>query len=354
MYFFKTQKLISISLLCVLISCSTLSDKNSESLVLTQCRGGDVVSCHNAAFILTESKRESEAKPLYEQACAAEYVPSCVNLGNLERDLGNKIAASNAFEISCKKGMMRCNDYAVLQMELGHVQKALRLHKTACHQGDSYGCYNLGLYNDANGNIQEARIMYEKACADKVSASCYDLAMLEYENANVERSLQFYSKSCELGMQKGCQNQEMLNEKLNDKYSTITQKNFLKKVKRCKAQDIVLFLPPLSQEPIRKDTLYYGQMNIIQKIENGFLMMTKLSKGNGIPDPVIFVEMNPKWSGRTYSGWLYLVGDYEYVAIDGFKRRVPNFKVYDGHLRVDACERGIILPCKERDMNGCF
>lgn len=136
--------------------------------------------------------------------------------------------------------------------------------------------------------------------------------------------------------------------------SANSNEKILQKFKACKNQDIILYLPPFSRERINKDTLYMGLMNIIQKTPDGYLMMPQIPKGGGAEQPVLFVKMNQNWSGRTYSGWFYYVGEYKYTALDGFERKVPKFQVYPGHVLLKSCNEGKPASCLERNGNGCI
>lgn len=109
--------------------------------------------------------------------------------------------------------------------------KANELWEKACNNGNTLGCYMLGvIYFDGKGIKQDyskAKDLFEKACTGGVFQGCNNLGTM-YENANgvkqdYNKAKVFYEKACNGGVVDGCSNLGVLYT-----YDNVIKQDFLK------------------------------------------------------------------------------------------------------------------------------
>lgn len=106
--------------------------------------------------------------------------------------------------------------------------------------------------------------------------------------------------------------------------------------------DLVSYLIPYGGK-LKKGTIYPGRAFIpLQKVTDGYLLTphSQYWRSEAIGAEPIFLQTNKNLPREQYfCAWLLYTGDHEYVAIDGFERKIPSFRLYDGAVENDNCPR---------------
>ena len=181
------------------------------------------------AKVLFDQKRFSEARPLFEQACAAGSWDSCDTLtimyigglGGLSR--GSSMAgkpfsdAVPLFERACS------NSQADACSHLGWMYKNgigvpenwslfFSYSSKACDGGDGFACRNVGIEYEFGGGIKQdysrAAVIYSRSCNAGDEIGCQCLGSLYHRGLGVarddSRAEELFSKACKLGAAGGC------------------------------------------------------------------------------------------------------------------------------------------------------
>ena len=116
-----------------------------------------------------EKKSYEEAFRLLDEACTAQDLEACSNLGTMYED-GS----------ATKRDISRAN----------------ALYERACNGGNAYGCTLLGIsFDKGNGlkrDLNRAKELYTIACDSKNGAGCVNLGIAEYGLGNyIEAAMRF-------------------------------------------------------------------------------------------------------------------------------------------------------------------
>ena len=181
------------------------------------------------ATVLFDQKRFSEARPLFEQACAAGRWDSCdkltvmyiVGLGGLSR--GSSMAggpfseAVPVFEIACANGQADacCHLGWMYKNGIGVSENwslFFSYSSKACDGGDGFACLNVGVEYEVGGGTKQdysrAAVIYARSCNAGNAIGCQDLGSLYHRGLGVarddSRAKELFSKACKLGSSVGC------------------------------------------------------------------------------------------------------------------------------------------------------
>jgi len=181
------------------------------------------------AKALFDQKRFSEARPLFEQACAAGSWDSCDTLtvmyigglGGLPR--GSSMAgkpfseAVPVFERACANGQAdACSHLGWMYKNGIGVPENWSLFfsysSKACDGGDGFACLNVGIEYEVGGGIKQdysrAAVIYSRSCNAGNAIACQDLGSLYHRGFGVarddSRAEELFSKACKLGAAGGC------------------------------------------------------------------------------------------------------------------------------------------------------
>ena len=99
----------------------------------------------------------------------------------------------------------------------GLVTKAIIFYGQSCANGESKGCFNLGLIYDAGEpavqDKAKAISSYKKACEADSSLACNNLGILYGDGDGVERdyslAIKYFDISCKMHEEVGCKNREI-------------------------------------------------------------------------------------------------------------------------------------------------
>jgi eukaryotic-like serine/threonine-protein kinase len=171
---------------------------------------------------LFDSGEYSNAKPLFEQACAGGSGEACDYLGLIfTKGAGVRIDNSKAalfYELACNAGEgTGCSELGYRYLNgIGvpiDYTRAVNLSRKGCDSGSIVGCENLGLlYARGDGvpkDDQQADALWAKACDKGVSRGCGHLGQMYLQGRGVPRNIQkardLLGKGCSLGDQRACE-----------------------------------------------------------------------------------------------------------------------------------------------------
>jgi TPR repeat protein len=166
-----------------------------------------------------EKKSYEKAFRLLDQACTAQDLEACSNLGLMYEDgLATKrdISRANAlYERACVGGNAFGCTLLGISFDKGNGvnedrRRADGLYTKACNAGNGAGCVNLGNNQYKVGKYAEAAQLFERGCNSKTARGCNNLAaMLSSGDGGTvdQRSAhQLFKKACRLGSGEGCTN----------------------------------------------------------------------------------------------------------------------------------------------------
>jgi TPR repeat protein len=105
----------------------------------------------------------------------------------------------------------------------GLVTKAIIFYGQSCANGESKGCFNLGLiYDTGEPAVQDkakAISSYKKACEADSSLACNNLGILYADGDGVDRdysiAINYFDMSCKMNEEVGCKNREIAKDQEN-------------------------------------------------------------------------------------------------------------------------------------------
>ena len=105
----------------------------------------------------------------------------------------------------------------------GLVTKAIIFYGQSCTNGESKGCFNLGLiYDTGELAVQDkakAISSYKKACEADSSLACNNLGILYADGDGVDRdysiAINYFDMSCKMNEEVGCKNREIAKDQEN-------------------------------------------------------------------------------------------------------------------------------------------
>ena len=105
----------------------------------------------------------------------------------------------------------------------GLVTKAIIFYGQSCANGESKGCFNLGLiYDTGELAVQDkakAISSYKKACEADSSLACNNLGILYADGDGVDRdysiAINYFDMSCKMNEEVGCKNREIAKDQEN-------------------------------------------------------------------------------------------------------------------------------------------
>ena len=106
----------------------------------------------------------------------------------------------------------------------GLVTKAIIFYGQSCANGESKGCFNLGLiYDTGEPAVQDkakAISSYKKACEADSSLACNNLGILYADGDGVDRdysiAIKYFDMSCKMHEEVGCKNREIAKDQENE------------------------------------------------------------------------------------------------------------------------------------------
>jgi TPR repeat protein len=181
------------------------------------------------AKVLFDQKRFSEARPLFEHACASGRWDSCDaltimyigGLGGLPRDssrTGKPFSeAVPVFERRCANGQAdACGHLGWMYKNGIGVPENWSLFfsysSKACDGGDGFACLNVGIEYEVGGPLKQdysrAAVVYSRSCNAWDAIGCKCLGSLYHRGLGVarddSRAEELFSKACNLGAAGGC------------------------------------------------------------------------------------------------------------------------------------------------------
>jgi hypothetical protein len=184
---------------------------------------------------LFDQKRFSEARPLFEQACAAGSWDSCLTLSvsyiQYRGELPPSSRSGKTFSEAVSVFERRCaNGQADACGHLGYMyQNAIGVPENgslsfsysskACGGGDGPACIEVGLgYEYGHGikqDYSQAALVYARSCNARNAACCRLLGSLYHRGLGVERddsrAEELFSNACKLGDDTGCREIKEMN-----------------------------------------------------------------------------------------------------------------------------------------------
>jgi hypothetical protein len=178
---------------------------------------------------LRRQGRYSEARPLFEQACAAGSWDSCDTLtvmyigglGGLPQ--GSSMAgkpfseAVPLFEHACANGQADACSHLGWMYKNGigvpmNWSLFFSYSSKACDGGDGDACLNVGIEYEVGGGIKQdysrAAVIYSRSCNAGNAIGCQDLGSLYHRGLGIarddSRAEELFSKACKLGAAGGC------------------------------------------------------------------------------------------------------------------------------------------------------
>lgn len=136
-----------------------------------------------------EKKSYEEAFRLLDQACTAQDLEACSNLGTMYED-----------GLATKRDISRAN----------------ALYERACNGGNASGCTLLGIsFDKGNGlkrDLNRAKELYAIACDSKNGAGCVNLGGKEYGLGKYFEAANFFERGCNAGSGRGCNNLALMRD----------------------------------------------------------------------------------------------------------------------------------------------
>ena len=263
------------------------------------------------------SLRDERAELLVNM-CLSNHADSCSEIGNRYFNEEKYIESIKFYKLGCKlKNENSCKSIKE--------SKAAQIEKKCDDEANS--SRSSTLTDEKPGDPLEG---YKQKCDsdDLQSASaCMStykilLTKMKTEMIDLGDVFYYYEKACDL------------NKKLCSKSQKFFNRYDPKRPKKCKPLDISAYMSFYPRDGgIEEGAIYHGTLEIIQKTHEGYLMTPRIVvPGSGPRHEPIFVKMSREWDTHGFNGWLYLIGKYQYTAIDGFKRSVPMFRSYPGRL----------------------
>jgi TPR repeat protein len=181
------------------------------------------------AKALFDQKRFSEARPLFEQACAAGSWDSCdtlttmyvAGLGGMSR--GSSMAgkpfseAVHVFERACTNGQADACSHLGWMYKNGigvppNWSQFFSYSSKACNGGDGFACRNVAIEYEVGGPLKQdyprAAEIYSRSCNARDAIGCKCLGSLYHRGLGVarddSRAEELFSKACRLGAAGGC------------------------------------------------------------------------------------------------------------------------------------------------------
>ena len=222
----------------VVVAVSFVSCCLSSGLV-AQSPEPNTFRMERRAKVLFDQKRFSEARPLFEQACAAGSWDSCdtltvmyiLGLGGL---LHGSSMAGKPFSEAVPVFERRCaNGQADACSHLGWMYKNgigvaenwsmfFSYSSKACDGGDGLACLNVGIEYEVGGSggikqdYSRAAVLYSRSCNAGNAIGCQNLGSLYHRGLGVARddshAEELFSKACKLGAAGGCTELKNMNK----------------------------------------------------------------------------------------------------------------------------------------------
>jgi hypothetical protein len=182
----------------------------------------------------------------------------------------------------------------------------------------------------------------KQECEAGKASSCLKVSQLIQSQGVVDlyEAFYYYAKTCDL------------NKKLCSRHQKLFTWYDSKIPRQCKQMDLsAYFAPyPAAGELIKKEVLYHGVMDVIQKTPTGYLMTPDIPPPAGISPPVVFVKLAYDLNTKGFAGWFYLTGTTRYTGLDGFEHEVPMLRAYPGLI---ACSNETAIRCSKQG-RGCL
>ncbi len=200
------------------------------------CDGADLPSCERLGVVKENGtgvpKDVTRAAELYKQACDADELNGCVQLGRLHLSgrggvSRDQLESRRLFDRGCDGGIHRgCTllGELVRDGDGGAKQddaRALGLFQASCDASDMLGCKDLGAMHEyGRGGLAKspshAAALYKQACDGGDAAGCNDLGYLTSNGKGVPKdevkAIALYKQACEGSEMVGCTNLGVMNE----------------------------------------------------------------------------------------------------------------------------------------------
>ena len=178
----------SLGVVCVcFLGLHALELSQEVTVKISDCRSGNVQSCHDAGILLITGKN---AKHQEKKDLGLEYIRR-----------------------ACKYGLEKsCDVLGDNYYENQHYLAARPLYEKSCEREIVHACEALGtMYRDGQDVAPDdvvSRQYYEKACELGSKNACINVAIIYRGGFGVEKnramSKQYYKKACDAGSNAGC------------------------------------------------------------------------------------------------------------------------------------------------------
>ncbi len=210
-----------------------------------QCDKNQAAGCTDLALYLLKNGRIDETKnvvmTLFNKACGLGDARSCVWVGRVEHELGERdkglahikalcedkrsaYACYSLWEIykSDRNGDEASNDelaakYLQKSLSMLHglddFEGALAQFKEACNTDNGIACLNYGILLEQIDKKFQAREMYQKGCSLGSGAACSNLGYMYQSDKKLDEAKKQYTKACFMDEAYGCYNLSCLYSK---------------------------------------------------------------------------------------------------------------------------------------------
>lgn len=225
---YQLPSVVAVSFISFCLSCG----------LVAQPPESNIFRLERHAKALFDQKRFSEARPLFEQACAAGSWDSCdkltvmyiVGLGGLSR--GSSMAgkpfseAVPVFDRECANGQADACSHLGWMYKNGigvpeNWSQFFSYSSKACDGGDGFACLNVGIEYEVGGSggikqdYSRAAVVYSRSCNARNAIGCKCLGSLYHRGLGVtrddSRAEELFSKACKLGAAVGCREVKNMN-----------------------------------------------------------------------------------------------------------------------------------------------
>jgi len=145
----------------------------AEGLAHRACQAKRATACRSLGGWHVRRKETDKAIQAYKSGCTEGDYLTCVLLGDLLRDQGDKDESSRLFKKACEAGeSMGCIGLGRNYGEAGQPLMALEYYAKACQLGEPKGCYVHGIASLEQGFDDTALESLQKACSGGMEDSC--------------------------------------------------------------------------------------------------------------------------------------------------------------------------------------